>query len=85
MKSWSYIFITSRQPKKLLPKVRAIQGIIHADALFGQPDIISIASGEDISSMDSFIDRIAELPEVDKTDTRVAKWIDGVGPPQSAI
>jgi hypothetical protein len=35
--------------------------------------------------MDSVIDRIAELSEVDKTDTRVAKWIDGVGPPQSAI
>jgi hypothetical protein len=84
MKTWTYVFITSREPKRLLPKVRAISGVIHADALFGEPDIIAIVSGQDISSMDSAIDRIAELPDVDKTDSKVARWIDGIGPPKSA-
>jgi hypothetical protein len=81
MAAWAYVFITSRYPKRLLPLVRSIVGVVHADALFGHPDIIAIVSGDDIKVMDEVIDQIAELPDVVATDTKVARWLDGVGPP----
>ena len=81
MSVWAYVFITSRHPKRLLPKVRSIVGVVHADALFGNPDIIAIVVGDNINLMDEVIDRIAELEDVAATDTKVARWLDGVGPP----
>ena len=78
---WAYVFITSRHPKRLLPHVRGIAGVVHADALFGDPDIVAIVAGEDIRLMDEVIDRIAELEDVVATETKVARWLDGVGPP----
>ena len=81
MSVWAYVFITSRHPKRLLPKVRAIVGVVHADALFGNPDIIAIVVGNNINLMDEVIDRIAELESVVATDTKVVHWLDGVGPP----
>lgn len=81
MSVWAYVFITSRYPKRLLSKVRGIVGVVHADALFGAPDIIAIVVGDNINLMDKVIDRIAELEDVAATDTKVARWLDGVGPP----
>ena len=81
MTVWAYVFITSRHPKRLLPHVRNLPGVVHADALFGSPDIIAIVAGDDIKLMDKVIDGIAEMPDVDATDTKVACWLDGVGPP----
>jgi hypothetical protein len=81
MSVWAYVFITSRYPKRLLSKVRSIVGVVHADALFGNPDIIAIVVGDNINLMDEVIDRIAELEDVAATDTKVARWLDGVGPP----
>ena len=62
-------------------------GVVHADALFGSPDLIAIVAGDDIARMDAVIDRIAEIPLVVGTDSKVARWIDGVafplpGPPR---
>ena len=84
METWAYVFITSRYPKRTLPVVRQIEGVIHADALFGSPDIIAIVKGPDIAAMDAVIDRIAELSDVESTDSKVARWLDGVGPPRGA-
>jgi DNA-binding Lrp family transcriptional regulator len=81
MEVWAYVFITSRHPKRLLPRVRTLRGVVHADALFGSPDIIAIVQGDNIKAMDEVIDRIAELPDVVGTDTKVARWLDGIGPP----
>ena len=81
MTVWAYVFITSRHPKRLLPLVRGIGGVVHADALFGSPDIIAIVVGENIKAMDEVIDQVAELADVASTDTKVARWLDGVGPP----
>jgi hypothetical protein len=81
MTVWAYVFITSRHPKRLLPRVRSISGVVHADALFGSPDIIAIVGGDDIKVMDEAIDQIAELSDVVATDTKVARWLDGIGPP----
>lgn len=78
MKVWGYIFISTRQPKKVLRHVRQIDGVVHADAVFGRPDIIAIVAGEDIAGMDAVIDRIAELLDVIQMDSKVARWIDGV-------
>ena len=33
MVKWAYVFISSRQPKKVLRAVRKMEGVIHADAL----------------------------------------------------
>ncbi len=71
-------------PKRTLPKGRGIAGVIHADALFGSPDIIAIVKGDDIAAVDAAIDRIAELPDVAATDSKVARWLDEVGPPRPA-
>jgi DNA-binding Lrp family transcriptional regulator len=87
MLTWAYVFITSPQPKKVLRVLRRIPGVVHADALFGSPDLIAIVAGDDIARMDAVIDRIAEIPLVVGTDSKVARWIDGVafplpGPPR---
>ncbi|MBN1311937.1 MAG: Lrp/AsnC ligand binding domain-containing protein [Anaerolineae bacterium] len=84
METWAYIFISTRYPKRTLSAVRGIAGVIHADALFGSPDIIAIVKGDDIAAMDAVIDRIAELPDVAATDSKVARWLDQVGPPRPA-
>lgn len=78
MRVWSYVFITTRQPKRVLRAVRLIQGVVHADAIFGSPDVIAIVSGADIAAMDAVIDAIAEVPDVAATDSKVARWIDNV-------
>jgi DNA-binding Lrp family transcriptional regulator len=78
MRTWAYLFITTRQPKKVLRAVREIEGVIHADALFGSPDVIALVGGRDIADMDAVIDRIAEVPLIAATDSKVARWIDGV-------
>jgi hypothetical protein len=84
MLTWAYVFITSRQPKKVLRLVRRVPGVVHADALFGSPDLIAIVAGHDIATMDAVIDRIAEIPLVGGTDSKVARWIDGIEPPMPA-
>lgn len=81
MKTWAYVFITTRYPKNVLRRVRKIEGVLHADALFGNPDLVAIVAGEDIANMDAVIDRIAEIEDISATDSKVARWIDGVGPP----
>ncbi len=82
METWAYIFITTRHPKRTVAKVRKIRGVIHADALFGSPDVLAIVKGKDIVSMDAVIDRIAAVPDVLATDSKVARWLDGIGPPE---
>jgi DNA-binding Lrp family transcriptional regulator len=84
MLTWAYVFITSRQPKKALRLLRRVPGVAHADALFGSPDLIAIVVGQDIADMDAVIDRIAEIPLVGGTESKVARWIDGVGFPVPA-
>jgi DNA-binding Lrp family transcriptional regulator len=84
METWAYVFITAPRPKPTLPELRKIRGVIHADGLFGSPDIVAIVQGNDIAAMDAVIDQIAELPGITATDSKVARWLDGVGPPQPA-
>jgi Lrp/AsnC ligand binding domain len=79
MVTWAYVFISSRQPKKVLRVVRKIDGVIHADALFGSPDVVAIVTGADIAAMDDVIDQIADVPDVIATDSKVARWLDGIG------
>ena len=76
MNVWAYIFITSKEPRKVVQAIRKIQGVVKADALLGMPDAIAIVEGADIRSMDAVIDRIVEVPGVVGTDSKVARWID---------
>ena len=80
---WAYVFITTRYPKNVLRKVRQIPGVLHADALFGTPDIIAVVGGSDIPGMDAVIDRIAEMSDIQATDSKVARLLDGVEFPQA--
>jgi DNA-binding Lrp family transcriptional regulator len=75
VKVWAYVFISTKQPRKVVQTIRHIPGVVKADAIFGTPDAIAIVEGEDIASMDAVIDRIVEVPEVDGTDSKVARWI----------
>ena len=75
-KVWAYVFITTKQPRKVVQGIRKIPGVAKADALFGTPDVIAIVEGTDIASMDAVIDRIAEFPDVMGTDSKVARWIN---------
>jgi DNA-binding Lrp family transcriptional regulator len=75
MKVWAYVFISTKQPRKVVQTIRRMPGVLKADALFGSPDAIAIVEGEDVASMDGVIDRIVEVPEVDGTDSKEARWI----------
>jgi DNA-binding Lrp family transcriptional regulator len=75
MRVWPYVFITTRHPRKVVQTIRRLPGVTRADALFGSPDAIAVVEGEDIAAMDAVIDRIVEVPEVDGTDSKVARWI----------
>ena len=76
MQVWAYVFITTKQPRKVVQAIRQIPGVVKSDGLFGSPDAIAIVEGEDIASMDAVIDRIVEVPEVLGTDSKVARWIE---------
>jgi hypothetical protein len=85
MDTWAYVFVSTRYPKRTIREIRKIAGVIHADALFGSPDIIATVKGKDISTMDAVIDRIAEFKDITATDSKVARWLDGVGPPEPSL
>ena len=72
----AYVFVTSKEPRKVVQEIRRIPGVVKADALLGTPDAIAILEGSDIRSMDAVIDRIVEIPGVVGTDSKVARWID---------
>jgi len=74
-KTWAYVFVTTKEPRKVTQALRKIPGVSKADALFGTPDVIAIVEGSDIASMDAVIDRIAENPLVVATDSKVDRWI----------
>ncbi len=75
-KVWAYVFIETRRPREVVRKVRRVRGVVKADGLFGSPDAIAIVEGDDIAPMDSVIDKIAKVPEVLSTDSKVSRWID---------
>jgi hypothetical protein len=49
------------------------------------PDVIAIVTGRDIALMDAVIDRIAEVPDIAGTDSKVARWIDGLEFPAGPV
>jgi DNA-binding Lrp family transcriptional regulator len=76
MNIYAYVFITTKEPRKVVRAVRGIPGVVKADALLGTPDAIAIVEGSDLGSMDAVIDRIVEVPGILGTDSKVARWID---------
>jgi DNA-binding Lrp family transcriptional regulator len=74
----AYVFITTTNPgpRRACQTLRRLPGIVRADALFGTPDVVAIVTGDDLAGMDAVIDRIAELPEVVGTDSKVVRWIE---------
>ena len=75
---WAYVFVDTENPgpKRVVREIRKLDGVVRADALLGTPDVIVIVEGDDLAEMDSVIDRIAELPGVLDTESKVARWID---------
>jgi low temperature requirement protein LtrA len=74
----AYVFIDTENPgpKRVVKEIRALEGVVRADALLGTPDIVAIVEGDDIASMDAVIDGIAGLEGVLDTESKVARWID---------
>jgi DNA-binding Lrp family transcriptional regulator len=77
-KVWAYVFVDTENPgpKRVVREIRRLSGVIRADALLGTPDIVAIVEGKDIATMDAVIDKIAELPGVLDTESKVARWIE---------
>jgi DNA-binding Lrp family transcriptional regulator len=75
---WRYVFVDTENPgpKRVVREIRKLDGVVRADALLGTPDVIALVEGDDLAEMDSVIDRIAELPGVLDTESKVARWID---------
>jgi DNA-binding Lrp family transcriptional regulator len=75
---WAYVFVDTENPgpKRVVREIRELDGVVRADALLGIPDVIAIVEGNDLAEMDSVIDRIAELPGVLDSESKVARWID---------
>jgi DNA-binding Lrp family transcriptional regulator len=75
---WAYVYVDTENPgtKRVVREIRKLDGVVRADALLGTPDVIVIVQGDDLAEMDSVIDRIAELPGVLDSDSKVARWID---------
>jgi DNA-binding Lrp family transcriptional regulator len=71
----AYVFITSHQAKRVVKELRELPGVVRADGLFGTPDVIALVEGQDLGAVDGVIDRIAEMPEVLATDSRITRWI----------
>jgi hypothetical protein len=74
-KVWAYVFVTTREPRKVVQSIRRIRGVVKADAPFGTPDVIVLVEGSDIATMDAVIDKIALVQKVQGTDSKVARWI----------
>ena len=72
-KVWAYVFVTTREPRKVVQSIRKIKGVVKADALFGTRDVIALVEGSDIGTMDAVIDKIALVPKVQGTDSKVAR------------
>jgi len=78
MRVSAYVFVDTENPgpKHVVREIRKLDGVVRADALLGTPDVIAMVEGNDLAEMDSVIDRIAELPGVLDTESKVARWID---------
>lgn len=63
-KVWAYVFVTTRERRKVVQSIRKIRGVVKSDALFGSPDVIALVEGNGIAIMDSVIDRISLIPKV---------------------
>ena len=49
-KVWAYVFLTTREPRKIAQSIRKIKGVVKADALFGTPDVIALVEESDITT-----------------------------------
>jgi DNA-binding Lrp family transcriptional regulator len=77
MKVQAYVFIDTENPgpKRIVPEIRRIPGVVRADALLGVPDIIAIVEGDDLAAMDAVIDAIVELDGVLDSESKVVRWV----------
>jgi len=74
----AYVFVDTSNPgpRRVVQEIRKLGGVVRADALLGEPDVVALVEGEDIASMDAVIDRIAEIDGVVDTESKVVRWID---------
>jgi len=61
VETWAHVCFSSRFPKRTLPRVGALSGVVPADALSGSSDIIAIVKGGDTAAMYAVIDEVAEI------------------------
>lgn len=73
----AYVFVSTSNPgpRAACQQIRAIAGVVRADALFGGPHVVAIVEGDDLASMDAVIDRIVDLDMVNDTETHVVRDI----------
>jgi DNA-binding Lrp family transcriptional regulator len=73
----AYVFVstTNPGPRTACLAIRAVPGVVHADALFGGPPVIALVEGADLAALDAVVDAIVELPMVTDTETHIVRPI----------
>jgi len=73
----AYVFVstTNPGPRAACLAIRAVPGVVAADALFGGPPVIAIVEGVDLASLDAVVDAIVDLPMVTDTETHLVRPI----------
>jgi hypothetical protein len=51
-KAWVYVFVTTKEPRKVVQAIWKIRGVVKADPLFGTPNVIALVEDSDIATMD---------------------------------
>ena len=71
----AYVFVstTNPGPRAACLAIRAIGGVVRADALLGGPPVIALVEGHDLGSLEVVIDAIVDLPMVTDTETHVVR------------
>jgi Lrp/AsnC ligand binding domain len=73
----AYVFVstTNPGPRAACQAIRKLQGIVQADALFGDPPVIAIIRAADLAQVDQCVDAIIGLPMVTDTETHIVRDI----------
>ena len=75
----AYVFVstTNPGPRAACLAIRAIDGVVRADALLGGPPVIALVEGDSLGSLEVVIDAIVDLPMVTDTETHVVRDLSG--------
>jgi DNA-binding Lrp family transcriptional regulator len=73
----AYIFIDcSIDPADVVRRVREIDGVKNAHALYGDIEAVAYVEVKDLKELDDILLKFYEIPGLESTDTRIAREIE---------